>query len=136
MMLLSTKACTCVLFCFYLEIYNDDTRISRINEEVKMIARIWHGRVPTSKAEAYRKFTIGRAIPDYQSVKGNAAVYLLERAEGEITHFITLTFWDSLESVKGFAGEDVEKAKYYPEDNDYLLEFEPNVVHYEIVGQS
>ena len=56
--------------------------------------------------------------------------------EGDITHFITLTFWDSLESIKGFAGEDVEVAKYYPEDKDFLLEFEPNVVHYEVVGQS
>jgi len=101
-----------------------------------MIVRMWHGRVPTEKADAYRKFVNGRAIPDYQSVKGNLSVYILERCDGDITHFITLTFWDSLESIKGFAGEDVEVAKYYPEDKDFLLEFEPNVVHYEVVGQS
>jgi hypothetical protein len=62
--------------------------------------------------------------------------YILERQEGEITHFITLTFWDSLDAIRGFAGEDVEKAKYYPEDTDFLLDFEPKVVHYEVVGQS
>lgn|SRR5574341_308533 len=101
-----------------------------------MIVRMWHGRVPTSKAKAYREFTNARAIPDYQSVKGNLSVHILERTEGDITHFITLTFWESLEAIKGFAGEDVEKAKYYPEDKDFLLEFEPNVVHYEVVGQS
>lgn len=101
-----------------------------------MIVRMWHGRVPTSKAEAYRAFLNERAIPDYQSVAGNISVHILERPEGEITHFITMTFWESLEAIKGFAGKDVETAKYYPEDKDFLLEFEPTVVHYEVVGQS
>ena len=100
-----------------------------------MIVRIWHGRVPTAKAANYRAFVNQRAIPDYRSVPGNLSVYILERPEGEITNFITLTFWADLEAIKLFAGEDVEKAKYYPEDQDFLLEFEPNVVHYEVVGQ-
>ena len=101
-----------------------------------MITRMWHGRVLASKAEAYRKFVSARAIPDYQSVKGNISVHILERTEGDITHFITLTFWRDMDSIKAFAGEDVEAAKYYPEDKDFLLEFEPRVVHYEVVWQS
>ncbi len=101
-----------------------------------MISRMWHGRVPTAKAKAYREFLNARAIPDYRSVDGNISVHILERAEGDITHFITLTFWTDMESIKGFAGKDVEVAKYYPEDKDFLLEFEPNVLHYEVVGQS
>lgn len=101
-----------------------------------MITRIWHGRVPASKAKAYREFLNARAIPDYQSVDGNISVHILERAEGEVTHFITLTFWKDMQSIKAFAGEDAETAKYYPEDKDFLLEFEPKVVHYEVVGHS
>ena len=101
-----------------------------------MIVRIWHGRVPTSKAEAYTKFLNERAIPDYQSVNGNLGVYILRRREGDVTHFLTLSFWDSLDSIREFAGEDVEAAKYYDEDKDFLLEFEPRVVHYEVVGHS
>lgn len=101
-----------------------------------MIARIWHGRVPTEKATAYRAFLNTRAIPDYQAVDGNFNVFILERAEGNVTHFITLTFWRDLDSIKGFTGDEVEAAKYYPEDSAFLLEFEPTVVHYEIVGQS
>jgi len=107
-----------------------------LSTEAKMIVRMWHGRVPSEKAAAYREFTIGRAIPDYQSVPGNISVHILERAEGEVTHFITLTFWESLDAIRAFAGEDVEQAKYYPEDKDYLLEFEARVVHYEVVGKS
>jgi heme-degrading monooxygenase HmoA len=101
-----------------------------------MIVRMWHGRVPTSKAQAYREVVNRLAIPDYQSVPGNISVHILERQEGEITHFITMTFWESLEAIRAFAGDDLEKAKYYPEDDEYLLEFEPRVVHYEVVGQS
>jgi heme-degrading monooxygenase HmoA len=97
---------------------------------------MWHGRVPTSKALAYREFVNKTAIPDYQSVPGNISVHILERQEGEVTHFITLTFWESLSAIKSFAGDDLEKAKYYPEDDEYLLEFEPRVVHYEVVGHS
>ena len=101
-----------------------------------MITRMWHGRVSTAKAQAYRAFLNARAIPDYRSVEGNISVHILERTEGEITHFITFTFWKDMGSIKAFAGEDVEVAKYYPEDKEYLLEFEPKVVHYEVVGQS
>jgi len=97
---------------------------------------MWHGRVPTSKAASYRQFTNRRAIPDYRSMPGNLSVHVLERQEGDVTHFITLTFWESLDAIRAFAGADVEKAKYYPEDADFLLEYEPRVVHYEVVGKS
>lgn len=56
--------------------------------------------------------------------------------EGKVTHFVTLTFWKDIESIRGFAGANVAVAKYYPEDQDYLLEFEPTVVHYQVVGQA
>jgi heme-degrading monooxygenase HmoA len=101
-----------------------------------MIARIWHGRVPTAKAAGYREFVTARAIPDYQSIRGNLSVHILERQEGDVTHFLTLTFWESLDAIKRFAGEDVDVAKYYPEDPEYLLELEPKVTHYTVVGRS
>jgi heme-degrading monooxygenase HmoA len=101
-----------------------------------MIVRMWHGRVPTSKADAYRRFLNERAIPDYRSVAGNLSVHILERNEGEITHFATMTFWKNMEAIKGFAGDDVELAKYYPEDQEFLLELEPKVIHYEVVGSA
>lgn len=101
-----------------------------------MIVRMWHGRVLTSKAHTYREFLKQRAIPEYQSVPGNISVHILERPEGDVTHFITMSFWENLEVIKGFAGDNVETAVYYPEDKEFLLEFEPSVVHYEVVGYS
>ncbi|MEO1593867.1 MAG: antibiotic biosynthesis monooxygenase [Pseudomonadota bacterium] len=101
-----------------------------------MIVRMWHGRVKRDDAAAYRAFLEQRAIPDYRSVPGNLNVKILERHEGEVTHFITMTSWQNLEVIKAFAGDDIEVAKYYPEDEGFLLEFEPGVVHYEVVATS
>jgi len=95
-----------------------------------MITRIWHGRTKTSDADAYRDFVIETGITDYTSIKGNLGAQIWQRQEGDITHIYTVSWWDSYESIKQFAGEEFEKAKYYEEDKKYLLEFEPNVVHY------
>ena len=101
-----------------------------------MISRLWHGRVPSTKAKAYRDFLNARAIPDYQATPGNLGVHILERTEGEITHFVTLTFWQDMDAIRSFAGPSPEKAKYYDEDHGFLLEFEPMVTHYEVVGHA
>lgn len=99
-----------------------------------MICRMWHGRTKRSKADEYEAFLLRRAIPDYQSVRGNIDVSILRMNDGDITHFITRTHWNSEESIRAFAGDDLLKAKYYPEDAEYLLEFEPTVVHYIVVA--
>ena len=96
-----------------------------------MIVRIWHGRTKTTDAEAYREFVIKTGITDYKSVKGNLGAQVWQRQDGEITHVWTVSWWKNFESIKAFAGEDIEKAKYYEEDTDYLLEFEPSVMHCE-----
>ena len=101
-----------------------------------MIVRLWHGRVLTTKAPAYREFLNSRAVADYRSVPGNISVHILERTDSEITHFITMTFWESRAAIAAFAGEDIEVPRYYREDADFLLEYEQTVVHYEVVGQS
>jgi heme-degrading monooxygenase HmoA len=101
-----------------------------------MIARLWHGRVPAEKALRYRHFLNERALPDYRAIEGNLSTYVLERADGAVTHFCTLTFWRDFEAIRAFAGLNPEVAKYYPEDRDYLMEFEPTVVHYQVAGQA
>src|ERR1019366_8481871 len=99
-----------------------------------MIVRMWHGRVRTENADRYRAFLNARAIPDYGSVPGNEAVYILERTVDEETHFVTMTFWRDELAIRQFAGDKSAEAKYYAKDKKFLLEFEPEVVHYEVVG--
>lgn len=98
-----------------------------------MIARIWHGVTPKAKADEYGEYLNKTGVTDYQATAGNRGVHVLRRVDGEQAHFLILTFWDSIEAIKEFAGEDIEKARYYPEDQDYLLEFEEKVAHYEVI---
>jgi heme-degrading monooxygenase HmoA len=99
-------------------------------KNIANIARIWHGRVPREKSDEYLHLMRTVALPDYRATPGNAGAYLLHRMEGEVAHFLTLSFWDSETSVSAFAGDPVENAKYYDFDRDYLLELEPTVIHY------
>jgi len=109
---------------------------AKISAENTMIARFWHGRVPTEKADRYVDYVTTTGLADYQHTKGNRGAYILRRAEGEITHIMTFSFWDSIDAIKGFAGEEYERARYYSEDKEFLLEFEPLVTHYEVVAAS
>ena len=98
-----------------------------------MIARTWHGRVPAAKADAYHEYLLRTGVADYVKTTGNRGVYVLRRQDGEVAHFLLITHWDSVEAIKGFAGDDYERARYYPEDDDFLLEREPFVTHYEVL---
>jgi len=97
-----------------------------------MTARMWHGRTKASDADRYLEFLNRSGIPDYRKTPGNRGAWVLRKIEGNVAHFITLTFWESRDAIKAFAGEDIERARYYPEDKNFLLEFEPGVMHYEI----
>lgn len=99
-----------------------------------MIARTWHGVVPAEKADAYHEFLLESGVPDYQQTPGNRGVYIFRRIEGDVAHFLLLTLWDSFDAIRAFAGPDVDRARYYPEDKDFLLEFEPTVTHYEVLA--
>jgi len=97
-----------------------------------MIARIWHGGTKMEDYETYSEFLKVKAIPDYRSTERFVGSIFLRKIQGDEAHFTLITFWENLDVIRNFAGEDYEKAKYYPEDRNYLLEFEENVTHYEV----
>ena len=98
-----------------------------------MIARIWHGVTAAAKSEEYLDYLNETGVPDYRATEGNRGVYVMRRVESDRAHFLTLSFWNSIDDVKRFAGPDPERAKYYPADEAFLLDFEPTVGHYEVV---
>jgi heme-degrading monooxygenase HmoA len=98
-----------------------------------MIARIWHGVTEAAKSDEYLDYLGETGVPDYRATEGNRGVYVLRRIEGERAHFLTVSFWRSIEEVKRFAGSDPESARYYPGDEEFLLEFEPTVAHYDVL---
>jgi len=98
-----------------------------------MIARIWHGITAAAKADAYLDYLNQTGVPDYQVTAGNRGVYVLRRIEGDVAHFTLISLWDSMAAIEKFAGSEPEQARYYPEDKEFLLEFEPTVTHYEVL---
>ena len=98
-----------------------------------MIARTWHGRVPAPKADQYHAYLRRTGLADYAATAGNRGVLVFSRTEGDVTHFVLTTLWDSVDAIRSFAGDDYERARYYPEDDAYLLEREPLVTHYEVL---
>ena len=101
-----------------------------------MIVRMWHGVTEAAKSEEYLDYLGETGVLDYRATEGNLGVYVLRRNEGERAHFLTVSFWESLKVIKAFAGSDPERARYYPEDERFLLDFEPNVEHYEVLVDS
>ena len=97
-----------------------------------MIGRIWHGKTSIEDYEAYTDFLKRVAIPDYQKTVGFKELTFLRSIKDNEGHFTLITYWENLEAIKNFAGDDFEKAKYYSEDNNFLLEFEEKVQHYEV----
>ena len=96
-----------------------------------IITRIWHGRTKSIHSDAYLKYIEDTGIREYRSIPGNLSAKILRRIEGDVCHFWTVTEWDNIESIRKFAGNDYEMAKYYDLDREYLLEFEENVTHCE-----
>jgi heme-degrading monooxygenase HmoA len=72
-------------------------------------------------------------LADYAATPGNRGLLALRRTEGDVTHFVLTSLWDSVEAIQRFAGDDYMRARYYDEDDDFLLEREPLVTHYDVI---
>lgn len=98
-----------------------------------MIARIWRGRIRACDVEDYRSYIAGTGLTDYRRTPGNRGAYMFTRVDGDIAHVVTLSFWDTIDSIADFAGDDITRARYYPEDERYLLEFPERVEHFDVL---
>ena len=98
-----------------------------------MIARMWRGATRRADAAAYARYVADTGMTAYRATPGNRGAHLLQREVGELTEIITLSFWDSLDAIKGFAGEDIERAVFYPEDDRYLVERDLRVTHFQVI---
>jgi len=98
-----------------------------------MIARMWRGWVHTAKAGEYADIVERTGMAGYRATPGNRGAQLLTRDLGDgRTELVTLSWWDDLDVIHAFAGEEIETAKYYPEDDEYLVERETTVAHFHV----
>jgi heme-degrading monooxygenase HmoA len=98
-----------------------------------MTARIWTGTVQRADADVYADYIRHTGFGEYARTAGNRGAWMLRRDDGEQTEFITLSMWDSVDAIRAFAGEDIETAVLYPEDERYLVDGSSAVTHYAVV---
>jgi heme-degrading monooxygenase HmoA len=97
-----------------------------------MIARHWRGWTAPENARAYEDFLRQRIFPALQRIEGYRGGYLLRQGRGAEVEFIVLNFFESLDAVKRFAGEEYGTAVIEPEAKRLLQRWEETAQHYEV----
>jgi len=98
-----------------------------------MIARSWKGATKAQDAEAYLEYLHATGFSEYRKTPGNRGVLGLRRIVKDRAEFLLISLWDSKEAIKRFAGDDIDKAVFYPDDERFLVERDNHVSHYEVV---
>ena len=99
-----------------------------------MIARVWHGWTKPEDAEGYESHLKPELLPGLSNVKGFLGSHLLRRSVAGEVEFITIIFWDSLDTVRAVAGPDYETAVIPEERRKYLKRFDAKAAHYEVAS--
>lgn len=98
-----------------------------------MIARIWKGASRTSDAAAYEQYMRDVALPGYRRVPGNRGTLMLRRdRDDDRTAFTMITLWEDMAAVRAFAGDEPDRAVFYPDDDRFLVERDLLVTHHEV----
>jgi len=101
------------------------------------ILRRWAGKIRCEDAEAYRAYISETGGADYTNTPGNQGYRMLMRDLGDgTTEVVTESLWTSLDAITAFAGDDISIARYYPRDDDFLLERPLHVAHYRVVDSA
>jgi len=100
-----------------------------------MIGRLWRGSASHEKANDYAQHLERSVLPELEQIVGYRGVYLLQRDVDDGIEFTVLTFWESMEAIRQFAGEDAETAVVAPAAQALLHAFDSTVTHYEVALQ-
>jgi heme-degrading monooxygenase HmoA len=98
-----------------------------------MIARVWRGQTRAEDADRYLDYLRRTGLADCRATPGNGGVQIQRRIVGDRVEFVFTSYWDSMDAIRGFAGEDVDRARYYPEDEEMLLALPPDIDHFEVM---
>jgi heme-degrading monooxygenase HmoA len=99
----------------------------------KVVARIWHGTTLTSKADEYYAYLVEAGIKKIEAIPGNLGAQVLRRTNGNKTEFTVISYWESRDAIRKFAGNDIEKVRPLPRDNEYLIKPETTVRHFDVM---
>ena len=97
-----------------------------------MIARVWRGWTSAADADEYAEYLLATGMKEARETAGNAGAYFLRRIDGDRAEFVTVILWETLDAVRAFAGDEIERAVFFAEDDRYLVDRELTVTHYEV----
>lgn len=98
-----------------------------------MIAREWKARVPKSKKEGFLEYLNKTGVKETSATPGFKGAQVFVRDIEEQSEVTLITYWENLEVIESFAGKNINRAKLYPEDDEYALDPDNHVSHYEVV---
>jgi heme-degrading monooxygenase HmoA len=99
----------------------------------RLIARIWRGQTFAVRADDYAKYLYDEGVCAIARIPGNRGVQMLRRVDGDIADFHVLSYWESVEAIKRFAGDKYEEVHHLPDDPRYMIGAAPTVEHFEVV---
>lgn len=97
-----------------------------------MIIRTWRGATRAADADAYLSYMQETGFASLRATPGNLGVLGLHRTVGDRAEFIVQSLWESEEAIKSFAGDDIGRAVFYPQDDDFLVDKDEHVDHFEV----
>lgn len=98
-----------------------------------LIARLWEGSTRASDAERYLAYLHRTGLADYERAAGNRGVLAFRRVDEARADFLLVSLWESESAIRAFAGDPIERARFYPEDDAFLVRREETVRHLELV---
>jgi antibiotic biosynthesis monooxygenase (ABM) superfamily enzyme len=97
-----------------------------------VIARVWRGATRAEDADEYAAYVEETGMAGARALEGSRGTLVLRRMDGDRAEFVTLLLFDSSDRVRNFAGDEIERAVFFPEDDRYLIERDLHVTHYEV----
>jgi heme-degrading monooxygenase HmoA len=107
--------------------------LSAIAEPQAKVARVWHGKVPRSRADAYQAYLDKEGVQKLRLIKDNLGAQMFRRDDGDVTEFIVISYWPNRDAIHAYAGADIEKVHDLPRDKEFLIDPERTVKHFDIV---
>jgi antibiotic biosynthesis monooxygenase (ABM) superfamily enzyme len=97
-----------------------------------VIARVWRGATRAEDAETYAAYIEESGVGPARDLPGARGSLVLRRIDGDRAVFETIILFDSLDDIRAFAGDEIERARFFPEDDRWLVDRSLTVEHYEV----
>jgi hypothetical protein len=101
-----------------------------------VIARVWRGTTLAEDGDAYAGYLEETGMKGARTIPGARGTLVLRRERAGYAEFETILLFDSLSAVKAFAGDELDVAVFFPEDDRYLIERDLTTSHYDVIESS